>query len=57
MNLPIIFVHKGDSFYLKYALESAKKFNPDSRIILLGDGVTVYPDFVEYYDLNKLKVE
>ena len=54
MNLPIIFVHKGDSFYLKYALESAKKFNPDSRIILLGDGVTVYPDFVEYYDLNKL---
>ncbi len=51
--LPIIFVHKGDSFYLKYALESAKKFNPKSRIILLGDNVTIYPGFVEYYEMNK----
>lgn len=51
-SIPIIFVHNGDSFYLRYALENAKKFNPDSQIILIGDGVTKYPDFVEYYDLN-----
>lgn len=51
--LPIIFVHKGDSFYLKYALESAKKFNPNSRIILLGDNVTIYPDFIEYYEMKE----
>lgn len=52
-SLPIIFIHKGDSFYLKYALESAKKFNPNSKIILLGDNVTIYPDFVEYYEIKE----
>ena len=50
--IPIIFIHKGDSFYLKYALENAKKFNPTSKIILIGDKVTIYPDFVEYYDMK-----
>ncbi|MDD3083394.1 MAG: hypothetical protein PHP82_00020 [Candidatus ainarchaeum sp.] len=52
MAIPIIFIHKGDSFYLKYALENARKFNPNSRIILVGDNVTQYPSFVEYYDLK-----
>jgi hypothetical protein len=52
-SLPIILIHKGDSFYLKYALESAKKFNPNSRIILLGDNVTIYPDFIEYCEMDK----
>ncbi|MFA5125919.1 MAG: hypothetical protein WC462_02870 [archaeon] len=51
--LPIIFIHKGDSFYLKYALINAKKFNPDSRIILLGENITKYPDFIEYYPISK----
>ncbi len=51
-SIPIIFIHKGDSFYLKYALRNAKKFNPNSRIILIGDKVTKYPDFVEYHNLN-----
>jgi len=50
--LPIIFIHKGDSFYLKYALMNANKFNPDSRVILLGDGVSTYPDFVEYHKIS-----
>jgi hypothetical protein len=50
--LPIVFIHKGDSFYLKHALENAKKFNSKSRIILIGDNVTVYPNFVEYYPME-----
>lgn len=35
--LPIIFIHKGDSDYLEYTLRCCKIFNPDSRVILLGD--------------------
>jgi len=51
-SFPIIFIHRGDSFYLKYAFSNAHKFNPNARIILLGENVTQYPDFVEYYDIN-----
>ncbi|MFA5930742.1 MAG: hypothetical protein WC821_00350 [archaeon] len=49
---PIIFIHRGDSFYLKYAFECARKYNPHSRIILLGQGVKEIPDFVEYYEIS-----
>lgn len=34
---PIIFIHYGDSEYLRYTINSAKVFNPFSRVILLGD--------------------
>lgn len=34
---PIIFIHKGDSDYLTYTLRCAKLFNPETKIILLGD--------------------
>lgn len=37
MNKPIIFIHFGDSWYLKNILICAKKFNPNTSIILLGD--------------------
>lgn len=37
MQNPIIFIHYGNSFYLKYVLLSAKRSNPDKAIILLGD--------------------
>lgn len=37
MNAPIIFIHTGDSFYLKYTLKAAKLNNPDTEVILLGD--------------------
>jgi hypothetical protein len=33
----IIFMHKGDSWYLPYALRQCIKSNPSARIILLGD--------------------
>lgn len=51
--LPIIFDYIGPSFYLRYALENAKKFNPNSRIILLGEDVSNIPDFVEYYPISE----
>lgn len=50
--LPIIFDYVGPSFYLRYALENAKKFNPNSRIILLGEDVSNIPSFVEYYPIS-----
>ncbi|MCG3164354.1 MAG: hypothetical protein POELPBGB_00108 [Bacteroidia bacterium] len=37
MAIPIFFVHKTNSSYLKYALKQARKYNPDSAIYLLGD--------------------
>lgn len=37
--LPIIFIHKGDSDYLEYTLRCCKIFNPDSRVVLLGDEI------------------
>ena len=50
---PIIFIHYGNSPYLKYTLEAAKRTNPNKEIILLGDrsnkkyannsNVTFYP--------------
>ncbi len=36
-NPAIIFIHKGNPRYLKFALLNAKKSNPNSNIILLGD--------------------
>lgn len=37
MNVPLIFIHYGNSSYLQYTLKSAVLFNPDKRVILLGD--------------------
>ncbi len=36
-KIPIIFIHYGDSAYLEYSLDLAKKKNPNKRVILLGD--------------------
>lgn len=36
-GLPIFFVHKGNGNILKYAVNQAKKFNPESEIYFLGD--------------------
>ena len=36
-NTPIIFIHYGDTPYLQYTLKSAKYFNPNKEVILLGD--------------------
>lgn len=34
---PIVFIHYGDTPYLKYTLALAKKQNPDKTVFLLGD--------------------
>jgi hypothetical protein len=35
--MDIIFIHKGDSWYLSYALNQVKKTNPYANVVLLGD--------------------
>ena len=42
MQAPIIFIHFSNSSYLKYTLRSARLFNPDKRVILLGDASTAH---------------
>ena len=37
MDAPILFCHYGISDYLKYTLKSARYFNPNKEIVLLGD--------------------
>lgn len=37
IEAPIIFIHYNDSPYLKYTLRAAKIFNPEKRVILIGD--------------------
>ncbi|WP_027000197.1 hypothetical protein [Eisenibacter elegans] len=36
-SAPIIFIHYGNSPYLKYTLRSAQLSNPDKEVVLLGD--------------------
>jgi hypothetical protein len=36
-NSPLIFIHYGNSKYLKYVFRTARHFNPEKRIILIGD--------------------
>ena len=37
VHSPLIFIHYGDASYLRFTLETARRSNPDKRIILLGD--------------------
>lgn len=37
MNPPLVFIHYGNSSYLKFTLRAARLFNPQKPIILLGD--------------------
>ncbi len=37
MQTPIIFIHYGDTPYLKYTLDIAQKMNPEKEVFLLGD--------------------
>ncbi|OHD15202.1 MAG: hypothetical protein A2086_11735 [Spirochaetes bacterium GWD1_27_9] len=52
MAIPIIFVHKSNSDYLKYTLSQAKYFNPESPIILIGDDTNDKYKFVKHYNIN-----
>lgn len=51
-NLPIIIVHKGDSFYLEPALRQTRKFNPNNHIYLISDESTNHYDFIEHVNIT-----
>lgn len=48
-SLPIIFIHYGNSAYLKYSLSQAKYSNPDSIVYLVGDESNDCYDFVQHH--------
>jgi len=52
MAIPIFFVHKTNSSYLKYALKQARKYNPDSPVYLLGDGENNKYPFVTHAQIS-----
>lgn len=51
-SIPVIVFHKGYAPYLETCLAQAKKTNPDSRIILLGDDSNKRIDFVEHVNAD-----
>ncbi|HZD53067.1 MAG TPA: hypothetical protein VE175_08470 [Woeseiaceae bacterium] len=42
MSAPIVLIHYGNSSYLPYVIEIAKRFNPHKEIIFLGDEENAY---------------
>ena len=62
MNSPIIFCHYGNSDYLKFSLKSARFFNPNADIILLGDSSNktlaidenIRHEFLDNYDNHSI---
>lgn len=54
----IIFIHKGDSWYLPYALRQCIKSNPSARVILLGDDANKkYNHIVEHQKIEDYSIE
>jgi hypothetical protein len=58
MDAPIIFIHYGDSYYLKYTLQSAVLFNPGKQVILLGDETNAHYTHlgVEHYPFSQFSM-
>jgi len=52
VNIPIVIVHTGDSFYLEPVLCQARKSNPDSHIYLISDESTNHYDFIEHINIS-----
>ena len=48
MSLPIIVLHVGNSDYIFYCLAQAKKTNPESPVIWLGDCIDKHYSFFDY---------
>ena len=51
-TIPIIFVHRSNSIYLKYTLKQARYFNPDTPIYLLGDESNNQYNFVTHINIE-----
>jgi hypothetical protein len=56
-NIPIIFIHSGDSEYLRYTLAQAKISNPNSIVYLIGDDSNNKYEFVEHCDMREYLAE
>src|SRR5205814_1271038 len=52
MPIPIIFVHRGDPYYLDFSLNQAYFSNPGSKIYLITDTITNRYNFVNYVDME-----
>lgn len=52
MSIPIIFMHYGDSDYLQYSLLQAKRANPNSDIILIGEESSNKYPFIEHASIS-----
>ena len=59
-NFPIIFIHYGNTEYLKYTIQFAKYYNPEKEVIILGDNNNMYLKrygishyFIEDYSQSK----
>lgn len=50
--VPILVFHRGNDAYLEHCLNQAKKYNPDSRIILLGDSSNAQIKAAEHYNAD-----
>lgn len=51
-SLPIVFIHRSNSAYLKYSLSQAQTSNPRSAVILLGDPANDCYDFVVHRKID-----
>lgn len=49
---PIIFIHKGNSSYLKYTLNHAKFLNCNSEVILIGDSSNNIYNGILHYEMR-----
>lgn len=57
MALPIFFIHKGNSEYLKYTLAQAKHQCPESIVYLIGDPSNDTYDFVKHANIADYRDE
>ena len=49
-TIPIVLVHMGDSFYLKYTIENIKRFNPLAKAYLVCEGLsTEYDGITKFF--------
>ena len=51
-SLPIVFIHRSNSAYLKYILSQAQASNPRSPVILIGDRSNDCYDFVVHREID-----
>lgn len=53
---PIVFIHKGNSWYLPYTLWQCKATNPGATIYFIGDKQTThFPKWLEHIDIEAYK--